>query len=102
MSRKTAYIEFTGEGVVTAGDINVDSDIEILNPDLVIATLSGGMDSRLDMELTITNGRGYVEQIKESAKMHRLMEIAVDAIYTPVERVNLTVEKYTCRTDHRL
>lgn len=89
---KTAYIEFSGEGVVTAGDINVDSDIEILNPDLVIATLSGGMDSRLDMELTITNGRGYVGADKGKREDASIDEIAVDAIYTPVERVNLTVE----------
>ena len=89
---KTAYIEFTGEGVVTAGDINVDSDIEILNPDSVIATLSGGMDSRLDMELTITNGRGYVGADKGKREDASIDEIAVDAIYTPVERVNLTVE----------
>ena len=89
---KTAYIEFSGEGVVTAGDINVDSDIEILNPDLVIATLSGGLDSRLDMELTITNGRGYVGADKGKREDASIDEIAVDAIYTPVERVNLTVE----------
>ena len=55
---KTAYIEFVGEGVVTAGDIQVDSDIEIMNPDLVIAHLNGGADSKLSMELTITKGRG--------------------------------------------
>ena len=89
---KTAYIEFAGEGVVTAGDINVDSDIEILNPDLVIATLSGGVDSRLDMELTITNGRGYVGADKGKREDASIDEIAVDAIYTPVERVNLTVQ----------
>jgi len=57
---KQAYIEFSGKGVVTAGDIKADSDIEILNPDLVIATLSGGADTKLYMELTITKGRGYV------------------------------------------
>ena len=51
---KTAYIEFTGDGVVKAADIQVDSDIEILNPDLTIATLSGGPSSKLYMELTIT------------------------------------------------
>mgnify|MGYP002732010130 FL=1 len=89
---KTAYIEFSGEGVVTAGDINVDSDIEILNPDLVIATLSGGLDSRLDMELTITNGRGYVGADKGKREDASIDEIAIDAIYTPVERVNLMVE----------
>ena len=57
---KRAFIEFSGEGVVTAADIQVDSDIEIINPDLVIATLSGGADSHFEAELTITKGRGYV------------------------------------------
>jgi DNA-directed RNA polymerase subunit alpha len=57
---KTAYIEFEGEGVITAADIHADSDIEILNPDQVIATLSGGADSKFYMELTITKGRGYI------------------------------------------
>lgn len=85
---KQAYIEFSGKGVVTAGDIKADSDIEILNPELVIATLSDD-SSKLDMELTITNGRGYVGADKEGKAID---EIAVDAIYTPVERVNLKVE----------
>ena len=53
---KTAYIEFEGEGVVTAADIQADSDIEIMNPETVIATLNGGADSKLYMELTITKG----------------------------------------------
>ena len=53
---KIAYIEFEGEGVVRASDIQVDSDIEIMNPDLVIANLNGGADSKLYMELTITKG----------------------------------------------
>ena len=57
---KTAYIDFHGEGVVRASDIQVDQDIEIMNPDQVIATLSGGKDSKLYVELTITKGRGYV------------------------------------------
>ena len=61
---KVAYIEFSGEGVVTAADIHADADIEILNPDLVIATLNGGADSKLYMELTITKGRGYVSADK--------------------------------------
>lgn len=89
---KHAYIEFSGEGVVTAGDINVDNDVEILNPDLVIATLSGGADSRLDMELTITKGRGYVGSDKNKSEEASIDVIAVDSIYTPVERVNLTVQ----------
>ncbi|NLP46541.1 MAG: DNA-directed RNA polymerase subunit alpha, partial [Epulopiscium sp.] len=57
---KVAYIESEGEGVITAGDIKVDADLEIINPDLHIATVSGGADSKLFMELTITQGRGYV------------------------------------------
>ena len=89
---KTAYIEFEGEGVVTAGDIQVDPDIEILNPDLVIATLSGGKDCKLSMELTITRGRGYVGSDKNKSDEYPLGTIAVDSIYTPVERVNLAVE----------
>ena len=89
---KTAYIEFEGEGVVTAGDIQVDPDIEILNPELVIATLSGGKDCKLSMELTITRGRGYVGADKNKSDDQPLGTIAVDSIYTPVERVNLAVE----------
>ena len=89
---KTAYIEFEGEGVVTAADIQVDQDIEIMNPDLVIATLSGGKDTKLYMELTITNGRGYVSADKNKGEGLRIGVIAVDSIYTPVERVNMTVE----------
>ena len=87
---KLAYIEFVGEGVVTAADIHADSDIEILNPDLVIATLSGS-DARLDMELTITKGRGYVGSDKNKKEDASIDVIAIDSIYTPVERVNLTV-----------
>ena len=89
---KTAYIECEGEKVVTAGDIQADSDIEILNPDLVIATLNGGPDSRLYMELTITKGRGYISADKNKNDELPIGVIAVDSIYTPVERVNLTVE----------
>ena len=61
---KTAYIECEGKGVVTAADIQADQDIEIMNPDQVIATLNGGKDCRLAMELTITKGRGYVSADK--------------------------------------
>lgn len=89
---KTAYIEYEGEGVVRASDIQVDQDIEIMNPDLVIATLSGGKDSRLYMELTITNGRGYVSAEKNKHDALPIGVIAIDSIYTPVERVNITVE----------
>src|SRR5699024_8706560 len=89
---KVAYIEFEGEGVVHASDIQADQDIEILNPDLVIATLNGGADSKLYMELTITKGRGYVSADKGKTEDMPIGVIAVDSIYTPVERVNLTVE----------
>ncbi len=89
---KTGYIEFDGEGVVTAGDIQVDSDIEIMNPDLVIAHLNGGADSRIYMELTITTGRGYVSADRNKTEDMSIGVIAVDSIYTPVERVNVKVE----------
>ena len=89
---KTAYIEFEGEGVITAADIQADADIEILNPDQVIATLSGGADSKFYMELTITNGRGYVGAEKNKSEDLPIGVIAVDSIYTPVERVNMSVE----------
>jgi DNA-directed RNA polymerase subunit alpha len=89
---KVAYIEFEGEGVVTAADIQADQDIEIMNPEQVIATLNGGADSKLYMELTITKGRGYVSAEKGKTEDMPIGVIAVDAIYTPVERVNLTVQ----------
>ncbi|NLK75353.1 MAG: DNA-directed RNA polymerase subunit alpha [Clostridiales bacterium] len=89
---KTAYIEAEGEVVVTAGDIQVDPDIEILNPDQVIATLCGGPDSKLYMELTITNGRGYISADKNKNDELSIGVIPIDSIYTPVERVNLSIE----------
>ena len=89
---KIAYIEFEGEGVVKASDIQVDSDIEIMNPDLVIANLNGGADSKLYMELTITKGRGYISSDKNKTEDTPIGVIAVDSIYTPIERVNLKVE----------
>lgn len=89
---KIAYIEFSGEGVVTAGDIQVDQDIEVLNPDLVIAHLNGGADSKLYLELTITKGRGYVSADKNKNPDLPIGVIAIDSIYTPVERVNLSIQ----------
>ncbi len=88
---KVAYIDASGDMVVTAGDIQVDGDIEILNPELEIAHLSGP-DAKLEMELTITNGRGYVGSDKNKDLDASIDAIAIDSIYTPVERVNLTVE----------
>ena len=89
---KTAFIDFEGEGVVKASDIRVDSDVEILNPDLVIATLNGGADSKLEIEMTITNGRGYISSDKNKTDDLPVGVIAIDSIYTPVERVNMTVQ----------
>ncbi|MBQ6550211.1 MAG: DNA-directed RNA polymerase subunit alpha [Lachnospiraceae bacterium] len=89
---KVAYIEYQGEGVVTGADIKADSDIEIMNPEQVIATLSGGVDCRLNMELTITNGRGYDGADTRKNEDKSSDAIPVDAIYTPIERVNMNVE----------
>ena len=89
---KTAYIEASGEGVVRASDIQVDSDLEIMNPDQVIATLSGGPDCKLYIEMTIVNGRGYVSSDKNKREDLPINVIAIDSIFTPVERVNIKVE----------
>ena len=88
---KQAYIDVVGERVVKAGDIKVDGDIEIVNPDRVIANLSGP-DAKLEMELTIVNGRGYVSLDKNKEADAPIDVIAIDSIFTPVERVNLTVQ----------
>lgn len=85
---KVAYIDFSGEGTVHASDIKLDSDIEIMNPDTVIATLSG-KDAKLYMELSITTGRGYVGADQTAVDTG---VIAVDASYTPIERVNMSIQ----------
>ena len=89
---KTAYIDYEGEGVITAADIRVDQDIEIMNPDQVIAHLSGGPDCKLFMELTITKGRGYYSSDRNKSDNAVIGVLAIDSIYTPVERVNMNVE----------
>ena len=89
---KTAYIEFEGEGVITAADIQADQDIEIMNPDQVIATLSGGPDCKLYIEMTIVNGRGYISSDKNKREDLPINVIAIDSIFTPVERVNIKIE----------
>ncbi len=89
---KTAYIEFEGEGEVTAADIQCDQDIEIINKDQHIATLNGGKDCKLNIELTITGGRGYVSSEGNKSPDLPIGVIAIDSIYTPVERVNMSVE----------
>jgi DNA-directed RNA polymerase subunit alpha len=90
---KKAYIDFEGEGVVKASDIQIESDdVEIVNPDLVIAHLNGGSDCKLYMDLTIENGRGYVPSDRNKSEDTPIGVIAIDSIYTPIERVNMTVE----------
>ena len=89
---KVAYIDVEGEGEATAKDIKADSDIEILNPDLHIATLSGGPNSKLYMEITISNGRGYVGADKNKKEDQPIGMLPVDSIFTPVTRVNFLVE----------
>lgn len=89
---KTAYIDFEGEGVVTAADIQADPDIEIMNPEHVIATCSGGKDTHFSAEITITRGRGYVSAERNKTEDLPIGVIAIDSIYTPIERVNMTVE----------
>lgn len=89
---KIAYIEADGEGVITAADIKCSSDIEIINPDLYIATLDGGPDSRLYIEMTITKGRGYAGVGNPSQEEMPIGVILVDASYTPVTRVNFELE----------
>ncbi len=87
---KTVYIEASHEGVITAGDIKTDSDVEILNPELHIATL--GADASFNMELTLSHGRGYVPADKNKTPQTVIGVIPVDSIYTPVRKVNYTVE----------
>jgi DNA-directed RNA polymerase subunit alpha len=88
---KTIYIDASGKCEVTAGDIQVDSDVEILNPDHLIATLEDG--GVLKMELTCDKGRGYVSAERNKQLMQPIIGvIAIDSIYTPVLKVNYTVE----------
>jgi DNA-directed RNA polymerase subunit alpha len=88
---KTLYIEASGEGEITAGDIKHDADVEILNPELHLAYLEDG--ASVTMELTADNGRGYVTCDRNKQIMELpIGTIAIDSIYTPVLKVNYTVE----------
>ncbi|MCQ2442410.1 MAG: DNA-directed RNA polymerase subunit alpha [Oscillospiraceae bacterium] len=87
---KRVYIQASGEGKVTAGDIKSDGEVEILNPDLHIATL--GADATLSMELTMSHGRGYVSADRNKPAQNIIGVIPVDSIYSPVLKVNFTVE----------
>ena len=86
----TIYIDARGAGEITAGDIRTEGDIEIINKDLHIATLNE--DSRLYMEINIDKGRGYVSAEKNKQSNQPIGLIPVDSIYTPVKRVNYSVE----------
>jgi len=87
---KTVYIEAVGECVVTAGDIKLDAEVEVLNPEHHIATLGPG--ASLSMELSISHGRGYVTAEKNKPAQAIIGVIPIDSIYTPVLKVNYTVE----------
>ncbi len=88
---KTVYVEAEGECEITAGDIKADSEVNILDPGMHIATL--GKDAKLYMEITIDRGRGYVSAERNKKQVNLPVDvIAVDSIYTPVLKVNYTVE----------
>ena len=87
---KTVYIEAVGPCEVKAGDIKADGEVEVLNPELHIATL--GPDASLNMELTLSHGRGYVPADRNKPAQTIIGLIPVDSIYTPVRKVNYTVE----------
>ncbi len=88
---KTIYIDANGDDEITAGSIKTDSEVEILNPELHIATLNS--DANVSMELTCDKGRGYVSADRNKQMMQPIIGvIAIDSIYTPVLKVNYTVE----------
>ncbi|MEW8955371.1 DNA-directed RNA polymerase subunit alpha [Clostridium sp.] len=86
---KTIYIDAKGPGVITGADIKTDGDVEVVSKDLHIATLDD--NAKLYMEITVNRGRGYVSQTKNKSDNLPLSSIPVDSIYTPVKRVNFTV-----------
>ena len=87
---KTVYIEAAGECEVPAGDIKADAEVEILNPELHIASL--GPDGALSMEITLDHGRGYIPADKNKSAQQVIGTIPVDSIYAPVLKVNYAVE----------
>lgn len=87
---KNVSIDAEGPCVVTARDIIADADVEIINPDLVIATVSSG--AKLHMEMTLDHGRGYVSADKNKSKDMPVGQIAIDSIFSPVTKVNFNVE----------
>lgn len=87
---KTVYIDAVGPCEVTAGDIKVDGEVEILNPDLHICTL--GEDATFNMEITLSQGRGYVPADRNKTAQTVIGVIPIDSIYSPVNKVNYSVE----------
>lgn len=87
---KVLHLDFSGEGEVKAGDIQGDGTVEILNPDLHIATVSEG--GHLVMELTANRGRGYLPSEKNKKPEHDISVLPIDSIYTPVKKVNYQIE----------
>lgn len=87
---KVLYVDSDLEGPITAGDVKTDADVEILNPDLHIATLNG--TNRLYMEIMVSRGRGYVPADKNKKPGQPIGMIPVDSIFTPVTKVNYKVE----------
>ena len=87
---KTVFIDATGEREVTAGDIKTDGEVEILNPELHICSL--GPDATFNMEITLSHGRGYVPADRNKTPQTVIGVIPVDSVYTPVKKVNYTVE----------
>ena len=94
---KTVYIDAVGPCEVRAGDIKADGEVEILNPELLICTL--GPDASLNMEITLSQGRGYVSSDRNKTAQTPIGVIPVDSIYSPVKKVNYTVEP--CRVGDR-
>ena len=87
---KTVYIDAVGPCEVTAGDIKADAEVEILNPELHICTL--GEDATFNMEITLSQGRGYVSSDRNKTAQTVIGVIPIDSIYSPVTKVNYTVE----------
>jgi len=94
---KTVYIDAVGPCEVRAGDIKADGEVEILNPELLLCTL--GPDASLNMEITLSQGRGYVSSDRNKTPQTPIGVIPVDSIYSPVKKVNYTVEP--CRVGDR-
>lgn len=87
---KKIYIEAQGPGIVTAADIKADFEVEILNPDMYIATLAEG--AKLNMEMTLDKGRGYVSAEQNKSAQSIIGVIPIDSIYTPVLKANFNVD----------